>query len=249
VTALALVAAVADDDSPVATWVDAEGAPLRVMAPEYARRLAEDTRALLGQAGANLVELRAGNAHLALRFDHWHEFVAEWFGDLFVYKLVKDRHDMLAERDALVASLTIAGHTVREQREALGASLDTVHRTQRRLGLVPDKPLPAVVDEPEPADPFRGLDRTREALARVAAQGERGLTSTELDAETGWPMGTASGHLSRLERGRNGKGGGLLAFGEGLRERRMPYVITGRGRALLAEVLAARDAAEVDAGV
>jgi hypothetical protein len=241
--ALHLVPAVADDEAPVATWVDGEGGPIRVLAPDYARRLAERTRDMLTEAGANLVELRAGNAHLALKFDTWHEFVGEWFGDLHVWRLVKDRGDRVAERQALVASLTLAGHTIREQREAIGAALDTIHRDQRALGLVPNKPLPTVVDEPEPADPFRGLDRTREALARVAAQGERGLTSTELDAETGWPMGTASGHLSRLERGRNGKGGGLLAFGDGLRERRMPYVITDKGRALLAEVLAARDAA------
>ena len=246
--ALVLVAARADDDSPVATWVAEEGQPLLVMAEDRARRLADDTRAMLGQAGANLVELRAGNAHLALGFDAWHEFVEAWFGDLFVYRLVKDRQAMLAERQALIASLTLAGHTVREQRDALGASLGTIHADQRALGLVPDRPLPTVVtDEPEPLDPFRGLRRIDEALARVAVQGDRGLTSTELDAETGWPMGTASGHLSRLERGRNGRGGGLLRFGEGpLRNRRLPYVVTDAGRERLAEVLAARDAAEGD---
>ena len=239
--ALHLVPAVAEDHSPVATWVDGEGAPLRVMAPEYARRLAEQTRDMLGQAGANLVELRAGNAHLALKYDTWHEFVSDWFGDLHVYKLVKERQAMLAERDALVASLTLAGHTVREQREALGASLDTVHRTQRRLGLVPDKPSPVVVDDdPAPADPFRGLLPKWEALARVAAQGERGLTSIELDAELDRPLGTATGSLSKLAAR------GLVVLGslEEARQSRRPYRVTEAGRARLAEVLAARDAAE-----
>jgi DNA-binding MarR family transcriptional regulator len=243
--ALVLVSAVADDESPVATWVQHEGDSLLIMARDRAERLSAETRAMLGQAGANLVELRAGNAHLALGFDHWHEYVEFWFGDLTVYRLVKDRQQRVAEREALVASLTLAGHTVREQRDQLGASLGTIHGDQRRLGLVPDRPLPAVVDEPEPIDPYRGLTRTQETLARVAAQADRGLTSLELDAETGWPMGTASGHLSRLERGRGGRGGGLLRFGDGpLRERRLPYVLTDAGRALLDEVLAARDAAE-----
>jgi hypothetical protein len=243
--ALELVPVRLDDDSPTAAWAPTGSTAVSYMTRDRARALTDTTRALLGQAGANLVELRAGSAHLALGYTMWHEYVAAEFGDLHVYKLVKERQAMLAERDALVASLTLAGHTVREQREALGASLDTVHRTQRRLGLVPDKPSPVVDEEqPEPADPFRGLQRTAEVLARVAAQGERGLTSLELDQETGWPMGTATGLLSRLERGRDGRGGGLLAFGEGLRNRRMPYVITTAGRARLVEVLAARDAAE-----
>jgi hypothetical protein len=242
---LVLVSAVADDESPVATWIEHEGDSLLVMAPDRARRLSEVTRDALAVAGTNLIELRAGNAPLALGFDHWHEYVQFWFGDLTVYRLVKDREARVAEREALVASLTLAGHTVREQRDLLGASLGTVHGDQRRLGLVPDRPLPAVVDQPVPADPFRGLDRTRTALARVAAQGDRGMTSLELDLETGWPMGTATGLLSRLERGRNGKGGGLLAFGDGpLRERRLPYVVTDRGRRALEEALAARDTTE-----
>jgi hypothetical protein len=243
--ALHLVPVRADDDSTVAVWVPEDGAAVRYLTRDRARQLTDATRVLLGQAGANLVELRAGSAHLALDYPDWHTYVEAEFGELAVYKLVKERQAMLAERDALVASLTLAGHTIREQREKLGASLDTIHRTQRRLGLVPDKPSPVVDEEqPEPADPFRGLQRTPEVLARVAAQGDRGLTSLELDQETGWPMGTATGLLSRLERGRDGRGGGLLAFGEGLRNRRMPYVITAAGRARLAEVLAARDAAE-----
>jgi hypothetical protein len=240
---------VEDDSAPVAAWSENGSTNLRYMTRERARALTDVTRTLLREAGANLVELRAGSAHLALDYPDWHTFVEAEFGDLTVYRLVKDRAARVAERQALVASMTLAGYTVAEQREALGSSNGTVHGDQRRLGLVPDKPPVIDVDpEPEPADPFRGLDRTRESLARVAAQGERGMTSLELDHETGWPLGTATGLLSRLERGRNGQGGGLLAFGEGLRERRMPYVITAKGRALLDEVLAARDAAERQAG-
>jgi hypothetical protein len=243
--ALQLVAARADDDSPVATWTGDDGAPLFYLTPDRVDALVAETRGLVEQAGANLIELRRGNAHLVAGFPTWHEAVESWFGDLTIYRLVKDREQRVAERQALVASMTLDGLTVREQRDALGAALGTIHGDQRRLGLVPDKPLPEVVDDPAPADPYRGLQRTHEALARVAAQAERGLTSLELDHETGWPMGTATGLLSRLEHGRNGRGGGLLAFGDsGLRERRLPYVLTDRGRQVLAAVVTARDAAE-----
>jgi hypothetical protein len=238
--ALVLVSAVEPDGSAVATWTRQDGVDLEVMTEPRARALADETRDLLGQAGANLVDLRAGNAHLALGFDHWHEFVETWFGDLTVYRLVKDREQRVAERQALVASLTIAGHTVREQSSALGSSLGTVHGDQRQLGLVPDRPLPRVVDDPEPVDPFRGLSARWSALARVAAQGARGLTSIELDAELDAPLGTATGSLSKLATR------GLIVLGglDEARDNRRPYRVTAAGRVRLAEVLAARDAAE-----
>lgn len=243
--ALALVAARADDDSPVATWADDDGAPLAYLTRARVDALVAETRGLIEHAGANLIELRRGNAHLVAGYATWHEAVEAWFGDLTIYRLVKDRQQRVAERQALVASMTLAGHTVREQHDKLGASVGIVYKDQRSLGLVPDKRHPIIDAEPvEPLNPFRGLTRTQEALARVAAQDGKGLTSTELDLETGWPMGTATGLLSRLERGRGGRGGGLLAFGEGLRERRMPYVVTDAGRARLAVILAARDDAE-----
>lgn len=235
-----------DTDAPLAMWTSPTNTALRYMTRERARQLTDTTRELLRQSGTNLVELREGSAHVVLGYAHWHEYVEREFGDLFVYKLAQGRSAIVAERQALVASMTIAGYTVREQHEALGAAVGTIHSDQRAQGLVPDKPRPVVEPEPEPLDPFRGLSRTHESLARVAAQCDRGLTSLELDSETGWPLGTATGLLSRLERGRNGRGGGYLAFGEGLRERRLPYVLTDRGRALLDEVLAARDAAEVE---
>ena len=239
--ALSLVAARHDDDAPVAMWSAHDGADPFVMREDRARALAEQTRTALAIAGANLIELRAGNAHLALGYAAWHEFVADWFGDLTVYRLVQDRVQRVAERQALVASLTLAGHTVREQRDALGASVGTVHSDQRQMQLVPDRPLPTVVDEPEPLDPFRGLLPRWSALARVAAQGERGLTSLELDDELDAALGTATGSLSKLA----GRGWVRTVDGlESLRRNRRPYVITDAGRARLAEVLAERDKAE-----
>lgn len=240
-TGLVLVSARADDDSPVATWAVDEGVPLAYMARHRVDALVEETRGLIEHAGANLIELRAGNAHLVAGFDTWHDAVEFWFGDLTVYRLVKDREQRVAEREALVASLTLAGHTVREQRDALGASLGTVHADQRRLGLVPDRPLPTVVEaEPVPLDPFRGLSPKWAALAMVAAQEDRGLTSTELRSQLHAAPDTAHAALSKHAAR------GLVVVGtlDEARDNRRPYRITDAGRARLAEVLAARDAAE-----
>lgn len=239
-TALVL-STVVDETGTAAVWLPAEGAPVHYLTPDRARELTDRTRALLVEAGANLVELREGSAHLALGYEHWHEYVATEFGDLFVYRLVRDREQRIAERQALVASLTVAGHTVREQRDALGASLGTIHGDQRQMGLVPDRPLPKLVEQDEQRDPFRGLSARWSTLARVEAQGTRGLTSIELDAELDAPLGTATGSLSKLAaRGWIVLGG----LGEA-RANRRPYRITAAGRVRLAEVIAARDAAEV----
>ena len=237
---LRLVSVRADDDSPLAVWAP-EDADVRHMSRDRARTLTDRTRELLRESGANLAELRAGSAHLALGYAHWHEYVEAEFGDLFVYKLAADRAAIVAERQALVASMTLAGYTVREQRDALGAGIGTVHADQRSLGLVPDRPSPVVDAEPV-LDPFRGLSARWSALARVEAQGERGLTSVELDAELDAALGTATGSLSKLAAKR------LIVIGElaEARANRRPYRITEAGRARLAEVLAARDAAEVD---
>ena len=238
---LAVVAAHDDEtDAPVAVWVPDEGAAVLYMTRARARSLTDTTRELLRQSGANLAELREGSAHIVLGYAHWHEYVEREFGDLFVYKLATDRHAIVAERQALVASMTIAGYTVREQRDALGASVGTVHSDQRALGLVPDRPLPALVGESEPVDPFRGLLPRWSALARVAAQGDRGLTSIELDAELDAALGTATGSLSKLAA----RGWIVLGALEEARANRRPYRVTDAGRARLAEVLAARDAAE-----
>jgi hypothetical protein len=239
--ALVLVPAVAEDGHPIAMWADDEGAPLAYMTRARVDALVEATRGLIEAAAANLIELRRGNAHLVAGFDTWHDAVADWFGDLSVWRLVRDTGQRVAERQALVASLTLDGHTVREQRDLLGASLGIVHKDQRRLGLVPDKPHPLIDADPEPeADPFRGLPPIAEALARVAAQDDRGLTSVELQAEWDRPVGTATGSLSRLDRR------GLIELGElaEARANRRPYRITAAGRVKLAEVIAARDAAE-----
>lgn len=231
---LVLVPLRADDDSPVAAWAPVDGADVLYMSRARARELTDATRELLRQSIDNLTELRQGSAHLALGYLHWHEYVEREFGDLREYRLPLD------ERRALVASMTLAGYTVREQQEAIGYSVGTIHGDMRTLGLVPDKPSPVVEDDPEPRDPFRGLRPIDEALARVAAQDDRGLTSVELDAEWGRPVGTATGSLSRLDRR------GLVQIGtlDEARANRRPYRVTAAGRIRLGEALAARDLAE-----
>ena len=241
-TAELVLSTVADEDGVAAVWLNGDGAPVHYLTPQRARELTDQTRALLRAAGTNLVALREGSAHIALGYEHWHEYVEAEFGDLFVYKLARDRHAIVTERQALVASMTVAGYTVREQRDALGASLGTVHADQRAMQLVPDRPLPTVVEDPAPVDPFRGLSPRWEVLARVAAQIDRGLTSLELDAELDRPLGTATGALSKLAAPRLG----YLELGtlDEARDNRRPYRVTAAGRARLLEVLAARDAAE-----
>lgn len=227
---------VVDDDGEVAVWLPAEGAPVLYLTPERARQLTDLTRDLLRASIVNLTELREGSAHIALGYSHWHEYCQAEFGSLSEYRLPVD------ERRALVASMTVAGYTVREQHAAIGYSLGTIHGDQRALGLVPDRPLPKLVDNPEPVDPFRGLSPRWEVLARVAAQGERGLTSIECDAEVEAPLGTVTSALSKLDR----RGWIVLGGLDEARSNRRPYRVTAAGRVRLAEVLAARDATEVD---
>ena len=80
--------------------------------------------------------------------------------------------------------------------------------------------------EPDPK-PYEGQSRVQEALARVAAQGDHGLTSIELDHETGWPMGTATGSLSKLAAA------GLVHQPGPRRAHRGAYVITVAGEIAL----------------
>lgn len=224
-----------DDDAPVAAWAPVSGADVTYMTPDRARALTDTTRELLRQSIVNLTELREGSAHLALGYMHWHEYVEREFGDLREYRLPLD------ERRALVASMTLAGYTVREQHDLLGYSVGTIHGDMRTLGLIPERSVPPVVEaEREPVDPYRGLLPRWSALARVAAQGARGLTSIELDAELDAALGTATGSLSKLAAR------GFVVIGElgEARANRRPYRVTAAGRVRLAQVIAERDAAE-----
>ena len=172
---------------------------------------------------AVLAEARAGNAHAVLGLT-WHELVAQMWGDLRDLRL-NGSPEARDERRQLVASMTDAGMTIDEIQPRLDYSRGTIQADRvatgrsaagnRVLELVPDP------------DPYAGLSRTAETLARVAAQGSRGLTSIELDHETGWPMGTATGTLSKLARR------DLIALTDVRRGNRGAYVLTDAGASAL----------------
>ncbi len=188
-----------------------------------ARTLTDEIRHHLGSAIARLAEARAGHAHLALGYASWWQYCEAEFGDLREMRLPK------AERQALHASMHDDGLSVSECQAKTGFSRGTVHGDWRDTGRAPAKSADVIpLHEPE-ANPYAGMSRMRETLARVAAQQDRGLTSIELDAETGWPLGTATANLSKLHRR------GLVAMSEHRRLNRGGYVVTDAGRTTLEE--------------
>jgi hypothetical protein len=189
-----------------------------------AEALTAEIRRDLGNAILKLQLAREGHAHTALGYAYWHEYLLDRFGDL------KELRLPVTERRALVASMCEAGASVTDIVRTIGFSRGTVQGDRVALGYG-KAPTGDVIDlHPEPAaDPYEGMSRMRETLARVAAQDDRGLTSLELDAETGWPMGSATANLSKLER--RGHVRRLAVF----RSRRAAYVVTDTGAAVLAE--------------
>lgn len=163
------------------------GAPVTLSAVG-ARRLTDRIRDTLRSSLVMLAEARTGRAWEALGYPDWHTYCEAEFGSLAELRLP------VVERRALVDSMrsTEPPLPMRTIAERLGVKPSTVHADVHR----DDAPALRVVEH----DPYEGMTRAAEALARVRAQGDRGLTSIELDAETGWPMGTATGTLSKLER-------------------------------------------------
>lgn len=225
--------------------------PMR-LSERGARVLTDRIRGNLERAARGLVRAYYGRAHEALGYGEgpagWHAYGEAEFGDLRLLRLPLD------ERLELERAMTGEGWTRREVARAVGVSAATVSNdllgrpeTRRDEVAGPDAArgddAEATSTVIEALDPFRGLSPIDEVLARVAAQGDRGLTSLELDAELDRPLGTATASLSRLDRRR------LVVIGTADERRlnRRPYRVTEAGLARLVEVIAARDAAEVDA--
>jgi len=218
------------------------------LSERLARRLTEEIRGHLGQGIRKLVRAREGGAHLAMGYATWHEYCEAEFGDL------RDLALPSSERLHLVASMKASRLPNRPIAERLGCSPGTVAGDVARLRASgwegPDtvtssdgSERPAriasarVTEEPD----YRGLSRVSESLARVAAQQDRGLTSLELDAETGWPMGTATASLSKVER----RGWAVRIEEPAHRRRaRAPYVVTDAGLTALDALLVPHDDAE-----
>jgi hypothetical protein len=165
-----------------------------------ARRLTARIRDALALADDLLVQAWQGRAWEPLGHGSWEEYVAAELPQLRLIRLsVPDRRERAAAmRDAgmsyraIAATMDVSEGTIRNDlRDHTGpevvVSLDGARRPAR------GHRTPAV-------DPYEGMSRTEETLARVRAQGDRGLTSVELGLETDWPVGSASGALSKLER-------------------------------------------------
>jgi Trp operon repressor len=173
--------------------------------PAEAAARAEEIRGHLTLGFGKLTVAREKRDDLALGYRSFWEYVEGEFGDLNTLGLPA------TEREHVVESMRIdAQLSQRAIAERLGTSVATVNGDLRRRGVTvagvvgaDGKTYPANRERKavEPvADPYAGLSRMEETVARVATAGARGLTSIELDAATGWPMGTATANLSRLER-------------------------------------------------
>lgn len=199
-----------------------------------AERLTAEIRLHLRIGLEKLTLARTGRAWEAMNYPTWHDYCEAEFGDL------RDLAIPATERRYLVASMKETALSNRPIAERLGCSVGTVStdlallrkegwsgepeqvvsadgsiRSARSLRAVPEAPN------------YAGMSKVTETAARVAAQQERGLTSLELDHETGWLMGTATGNLSRLEKRR------WVRRTTEFRHDRAAYVITDLGAAAL----------------
>lgn len=170
----------------------------------HARRLTDEIRHHLGSAITKLQEARAGHAHEALGYDTWHAYVEAEFGDLRELRLP------VTERRALVASMRSDDLSVRQIAARLGVSVGTVHAD---LPSTQERDATVVELRPHTPEPIGHLPKTDQVVIHVGAQGERGLTCRELELETGWNHGMASGPLSRCRRQRRVVGTGRFRAG------------------------------------
>jgi hypothetical protein len=194
------------------------------LTPVGARRLTDEIRGNLAAAAVGLQVAEEGQAHTALGYAHFHEYCLAEFGDIRELRLP------VATRRALVRSMCDAGLSVTDMVKALGFSRGTIQADRIAVGASDAKPTGQVVPLHEPeANPYAGLSQPREALARVAAQADRGLTCRELEHETGWLHQSASPALRKIERRGWVARDGRLRGGFGV------YVVTDLGRATLAE--------------
>jgi len=238
-SALSLVSSWGGDAMPDGVTIDRPVDATVYSSRQTAERRAARIRANVAELVGDLVDAWREHDDEALGFVSFAEFTAWLFGDVSRVSIpVEARRELVAgmtERDGL---------SVRKIADALGVSKSLV-ADDRKIMLHPQALDDArIIDAEvvEPLDPFRGLSARWEVLARVAAQAERGLTSVELDAELDAPLGTATGSLSKLAAR------GLIEIGslDEARANRRPYRVTEPGRARLAELLTARDAAEGD---
>jgi hypothetical protein len=160
-----------------------------------ARELTDSIRGSLAEAAALLELAREGHAHLALGYTHFHLYCQAEFGSLTEMRLP------VATRRALVASMCDAGASVSDIVKALGFSRGCIQADRVALKISDAQPRGQVVPiREEQPNPYEGMTRVRETVARAAAQGDRGLTCRELELDTGWHHGVASAAMSKAKR-------------------------------------------------
>jgi DNA-binding CsgD family transcriptional regulator len=171
--------------------------------PAEAAARAEEIRGHLTLGFGKLTVAREKRDDLALGYPSWWEYLAGEYGALDTLGLPAE------ERRYAVTSMRADGMSQRVIAERLDTSVGTVNADLRKAGAQvaevtgADGKVYAATRERKVSTPtvsYEGLSRMEETLARVAAAGSRGLTSIELDAATGWPMGTATANLCKQER-------------------------------------------------
>lgn len=156
-----------------------------------AQQLTDQIRQDLTGAVIGLQLAREGHAHLALGYEHWHDYCISEFGD------IKELRLPVAERRALVASMCDAGLSVRDIRNRIGFSVGTIQGDRQALGYA-QQPV-EIAPEPEP-EPIGHLPKTEQIVVLIAREDSKGLTCREIELITGWHHGVSSGPLSRSAR-------------------------------------------------
>jgi DNA-binding CsgD family transcriptional regulator len=191
--------------------------------PAEAAARAAEIRGHLALGFGKLTVAREKRYDLALGYPSWWEYLAGEYGALDTLGLPAE------ERRYAITSMRANGMSQRVIAERLDTSVGTVNADLRKAGAQvaevtgADGKVYAATRERKASTPvasYEGLSRMEETVARVAAAGARGLTSIELDAATGWPMGTATANLSRLERR------GRIRRSGTFRSNRGTYVVT-----------------------
>jgi hypothetical protein len=170
-----------------------------------AKARAAEIRGHLTLGFGKLTLARECRDDIALGYDSWHLYLAGEYGALDTlglpaeerrYAVTSMRADGMSQR-VIAAQLDTSVGTVNADLRKAGTQVTEIRGADGKVYSQPQRERKA----PEPvADPYAGLSRMQETVARVTAAGSRGLTSIELDAATGWPMGTATANLCKQER-------------------------------------------------
>jgi transcriptional regulator with XRE-family HTH domain len=206
---------------------------------------ADRIRANVAELVGDLVDAWREHDDEALGFVSFADYTAWLFGDVSRVSIPVE-----ARRELVAGMTTRDDLSVREIAEALGTSKSQIARDRKIMLADEDLETARVLDvEPgdvidaevvEQLDPYRALSPRWEALARVAAQGDRGLTALELLDEAEFAEGTGPAALSKLDRA------GFVVLGsyDERRRNRRPYRITAAGQAKLDQLVADRAATE-----